>query len=819
MGTVFFPLKPERLFAFIALTVLIGLLPLLLMSEHATTLLWTMALPLLPIFWMVFGYSLWRRVCPLAWFSAAAQRVSRAPRRKVGSWFKRHGYALLFSLLLISFSARHWLLNYHGLALFLFLAAVMAAAFLTGWVYGGKVWCNYVCPVGFVEKVYAGSNAKYRGENSACASCIACKSHCPDIDLESGYWKEQKDREKSAFFYAFPGLVFGFYLYFYLHSGNWESYFSGVWTRHRDITGLLFSDGFFFFPHLPQFLAVLITLLACSALSWGLFAAIESLIVRRRGASDASKTQHRLMIIAGFAAFNIFYVFAGAPTFRLEPLLYEGFLFAVVGVSVWWLAKELPREAHYYPQERFALKLLKKHPETLEGNKSLIETYYTYANVQKDHKKNLQTYTETIAELLQEGVISMDELSVIETMRQQLGITEAEHEKVLKTLTRGEEYLQFGDKSAAAETVLQRRSYTEALRQLLTGQSTLDVSRVKQLQLQFNIADDIHEKIVQRLLHHEESIWQRLEEKGRDLSVFVRVRTQYELDADTESRFLGFMLDEEIAERAEALTPLLHTLYNAEVAARFSQLLKSDKTPETGAYTRCLDRLDPRYRGPFETLFNLLTAPEIRSTEVLDKEQLGQMIRHGSAMLAAAVLHYAVVKGCVISDLETLLKTHGNNRVIREAADALHNPGAKSSPMIERLAFLHAVPIFSQLNTSALLRINDMVSEKHVSPGERIVTQGDPGDNLYILLSGLCRVLVNKSGNATEVASVGRGEVIGEIAIISGGTRTATVEAAEPSTVLMLTGDAFKTILQRYPGVSLDILQVMTARLLKHAAL
>lgn len=812
MGTVFFPLKPERLFAFIALSVFIGLLPLLLWSKQATALLWTMALPLLPIFWMIFGYSLWRRVCPLAWFSTAAQRISHTPRRKVGDWLKQHGYALFFVLLLISFSARHWLLNYHEFALFLFLGTVMAAAFLTGWIYGGKVWCNYVCPVSFVEKVYAGSNAKNRGGNSACTSCIACKSQCPDIDLESGYWKELDNREKSAFFYAFPGLVFGFYFYFYLHSGHWESYFSGDWTRHRAIADLLLSDGFFFFPPLPQFLAVIITLLVCSVISWGLFAAIESLMRRRQ-------VRHQLMIIAGFTAFNIFYVFAGAPAFRLEPLLYEVFLFTVVGVSVWWLSKELPRKAHYYPQERFALKLLKKHPETLEGDKSLIETYYTYANVQKDHKKNLQTYTETIAELLQEGVISMDELSVIDTMRQQLGITDTEHEKVLKTLTRGEEHLQFGDKSAAAETVLQRRSYTEALRQLLTGHSKLDVSRVKQLQLQFNIADDIHEKIVQRLLHHEESIWQRLEEKGRDLSVFVRVRTQYKLDADTESRFLGFMLDEEIAERAEALKPLLHTLYNAEIAARFSQLLISDKTPETGAYTRCLDRLDPRYRGPFETLFDLLTAPEIRSTEVLDKEQLGQMIWHGSAMLAAAVLHYARVKHCVIPDLDALLKTHGDNRMIKEAAGALQNPEAKSSPVIERLAFLHAVPIFSRLHTSALLRINTMVTQKHISPGERIVTQGEPGDNLYIMLNGLCRVLVSKAGSETQVASVGRGEVIGEIAIISGEKRTATVEAAKPSTVLVLTGDAFKTIMHSYPGVSLDILKVMTARLLKHAAL
>src|SRR5205814_10233883 len=43
--------------------------------------------------------------------------------------------------------------------------------------------------------------------NSQCAPCVACKKHCPDIDLEQGYWKEASERPRRIAYFAWPGIV------------------------------------------------------------------------------------------------------------------------------------------------------------------------------------------------------------------------------------------------------------------------------------------------------------------------------------------------------------------------------------------------------------------------------------------------------------------------------------------------------------------------------------------------------------------------------------------------------------------------------------
>jgi hypothetical protein len=55
---------------------------------------------------------------------------------------------------------------------------------------------------------------------------------------ENAYWKEIGSRPKRWVYYAYPGLVFGFYLYFYSQAGTWQYYFSGAWTRQP---GLIYT--------------------------------------------------------------------------------------------------------------------------------------------------------------------------------------------------------------------------------------------------------------------------------------------------------------------------------------------------------------------------------------------------------------------------------------------------------------------------------------------------------------------------------------------------------------------------------------------------
>jgi hypothetical protein len=75
---------------------------------------------------------------------------------------------------------------------------------------------------------------------------------------------------------------------------------------------------------------------------------------------------------------------------------------------------------------------------------------------------------------------------------------------------------------------------------------------------------------------------------------------------------------------------------------------------------------------------------------------------------------------------------------------------------------------------------------KRLSTGDTLVEQGEPGDELYLLLDGVLGVEVD----GEEVAEVGPGAVLGERALLEGGTRKATLRAATPARVVVIPGDA-----------------------------
>jgi CRP-like cAMP-binding protein len=75
---------------------------------------------------------------------------------------------------------------------------------------------------------------------------------------------------------------------------------------------------------------------------------------------------------------------------------------------------------------------------------------------------------------------------------------------------------------------------------------------------------------------------------------------------------------------------------------------------------------------------------------------------------------------------------------------------------------------------------------KRLTPGETLVEQGEPGDELYLLLDGVFAVEID----GEEVAEVGPGALVGERALLEGGTRKATLRAATPARVAVVPGDA-----------------------------
>lgn len=128
---------------------------------------------------------------------------------------------------------------------------------------------------------------------------------------------------------------------------------------------------------------------------------------------------------------------------------------------------------------------------------------------------------------------------------------------------------------------------------------------------------------------------------------------------------------------------------------------------------------------------------------------------------------------------------------------------------------LAQVDLFSTLSKKELQILAKSCQERTYKAGTTIVAQGDTGVGLYILKSGTARVtlVVNPDRAEEEVATVGPGEVIGEMALLDDLPRSATITAINDVTALLLPIWDFRGILQNHPDIALKLLAVLSRRL------
>lgn len=118
--------------------------------------------------------------------------------------------------------------------------------------------------------------------------------------------------------------------------------------------------------------------------------------------------------------------------------------------------------------------------------------------------------------------------------------------------------------------------------------------------------------------------------------------------------------------------------------------------------------------------------------------------------------------------------------------------------------------------------LSDIIARGQVrafKPGQVLMAQGEEGTTLFIMLKGLARVsMVAANGREIILDYAEPGHVLGEIAFLDGGDRTATVEAIEPTEALMLTRGAFSDIIEKHKGLALRLLKAMARRLRQNNA-
>jgi CRP/FNR family transcriptional regulator, cyclic AMP receptor protein len=116
---------------------------------------------------------------------------------------------------------------------------------------------------------------------------------------------------------------------------------------------------------------------------------------------------------------------------------------------------------------------------------------------------------------------------------------------------------------------------------------------------------------------------------------------------------------------------------------------------------------------------------------------------------------------------------------------------------------LGQVPLFAGLPPRHLKRIGDLTEEVRFMEGATVVRQGDAGDTFFVILQGEAKV-AGPSGRV--VNRLRPGEFFGEISLLDGGPRTASVVAETPLTMLALSRSALLRVVQREPAVGVRLL-------------
>jgi CRP-like cAMP-binding protein len=123
------------------------------------------------------------------------------------------------------------------------------------------------------------------------------------------------------------------------------------------------------------------------------------------------------------------------------------------------------------------------------------------------------------------------------------------------------------------------------------------------------------------------------------------------------------------------------------------------------------------------------------------------------------------------------------------------------------MAALRGVGLFGRLNTRTIHELDNRAREEAYPGGAVLVRQGDPGDSLCIVLSGRAEVQLE----GTVIDAIGPGEYFGEMSLIDGEPRSATIVATEDVELLVIKDADFDALLN-LPYVAREIVRSLSAR-------
>ena len=126
-----------------------------------------------------------------------------------------------------------------------------------------------------------------------------------------------------------------------------------------------------------------------------------------------------------------------------------------------------------------------------------------------------------------------------------------------------------------------------------------------------------------------------------------------------------------------------------------------------------------------------------------------------------------------------------------------------------KLELIKRVPLFSGCSKRELDEIAGIADELSIAEGKELTHEGAAGHEFLVLIDGSADV--RRRGR--KINTLGAGDFLGEIALVTGAPRTATVTTTAPSRMLVVTARDFRTLLRHMPSLQIKVLEALASRL------
>jgi CRP-like cAMP-binding protein len=126
-----------------------------------------------------------------------------------------------------------------------------------------------------------------------------------------------------------------------------------------------------------------------------------------------------------------------------------------------------------------------------------------------------------------------------------------------------------------------------------------------------------------------------------------------------------------------------------------------------------------------------------------------------------------------------------------------------------KIDLIKSVPLFARCSKKDLAEVAKLADEIDFGVGKELTKEGATGREFFVILDG--EADVRRKGR--KVATMGKGDFFGEIALIAHTPRTATVTSTTPIRLLVITGQSFKALLEHQPPIAAKVLSALAERL------